>query len=233
MRPFAKDPATPPAPDRDTHLESYSWSVAPKRKTRPAGQATIDSVKIVARQELEEFGAVEFNLDRVLARSNVSRGSVYHHFGNRSGLIAVVAFDMLAEQLLDDMRATESMIEASTTPEQAFAALTRGFTSYASEHSRRRRELRVAGLAAREGNPELKAAVHKFQTEGTAQLETILNSVAARGLLQLNAPTRGVAYLMQSMLFGRILADIAESDDVDSEWSIAAITALRALLLPR
>ena len=54
------------------------------------GQETMEKVLEFASQELDEVGAVKFNILNVINKSGVSRSSVYHHFGDRDGLIGAV-----------------------------------------------------------------------------------------------------------------------------------------------
>ncbi|MFY8238235.1 MAG: TetR family transcriptional regulator, partial [Ilumatobacteraceae bacterium] len=52
------------------------------------GTTTMETLIEFGLRELELVGSIEFNLETVLRESGVSRGSLYHHFGNRLGLIA-------------------------------------------------------------------------------------------------------------------------------------------------
>jgi hypothetical protein len=42
----------------------------------------------------------------------------------------------------------------------------------------------------------------------------------------------GLAYVIQSMLVGRVLADISDDETLDRQWEDAAIAALRGMLRP-
>ena len=77
--------------------------VEPMEKTpskRRDGLRTISRIVEFAAKELDEVGAVQFNLDRVIEKSGVSRGSVYHHFGDRDGLIVAVEVSEIVKSKL-------------------------------------------------------------------------------------------------------------------------------------
>ena len=73
-----------------------------KRK-RTDGLETIERVIKFAQKEIDKHGSTEFNLDRVIEQSGVSRSSIYHHFGNRAGLIAAVDVRRAIDNQLEEI----------------------------------------------------------------------------------------------------------------------------------
>jgi AcrR family transcriptional regulator len=200
------------------------------RRTRSDGRETIALVKRHAALELETHGEVNFNLDRVLESSGVSRSSVYHHFGNRDGLIAVVMLEQSLQRIIDELHIVAQLADGATTSAEMFDVLVLGLTVGGTAEARRRRQRRISGFAAAGANESMRRALKEVQVKGTVHLTEILEGAAQRGLIAPSVPLRGIAYFIQSVLIGRIVTDIVESEEIDDEWLSTSLEALRALL---
>lgn len=197
---------------------------------RADGLETITLVKKFALKELEKFGPVQFNLDRVLRQSGVSRGSVYHHFGSRDGLITAIEMDSSLSKTMEELSLIRQLVEKASTPEEMFETFLIGFTTGDSVAARQRRLRRVASIAASEKNRALTSALRDAQIAGTAEFTEILNLAQHKGLITLTSPPEGTAYLIQSMLLGRILVDLSASSHAQDAWLESSVIAIRALL---
>lgn len=200
------------------------------RRTRADGRETIELVKKFASAEFAEHGAVNFNLDRVMEASGASRSSVYHHFGNREGLIAVVSLEDSLARMMNELKAIDNFADSATTPEEMFNVMMLGFGAGASTEAKLRRLRRVSGFAATDGNKAIKEAMKEVQIAGTDEFIRILEKAASRGLIKPRSSIRGIAYLMQSMLVGRITSDVTESAEIDADWLATTSATLRWLL---
>ena len=204
--------------------------MAEQRRTRSDGRETIALIKKHALAELEKYGAINFNLDRVLETSGVSRSSVYHHFGSRDDLLAVVSLELALRQVVNELKIVEDLADAATTPAAMFDVLVIGLTAGATPQARSRRLRRVAGLAATESNATIHDAMRAVQVEGTTHFIRILENAKQRGLIKPSAPIRGIAYHLQSLLIGRIVVDMTDSQDIEREWLETSVASLRVLL---
>lgn len=187
-------------------------------------------IKKHALAELEEHGAVNFTLDRVLENSGVSRSSIYHHFGNRDGLIAVVSLEQSLRRIVVELQEVEKLADAASTPREMFDVLSLGITAGSTAPAKVRRLRRVSGFAATDSNRSIQESMKEVQLEGTAHFVRILEKALERGLISPTAPIRGIAYFIQSILVGRIVTDITQSNEIDEDWMEASLSALRALL---
>ncbi|MEY3091236.1 MAG: hypothetical protein RL413_595 [Actinomycetota bacterium] len=199
----------------------------PLRK-RSDGIQTMALVKKFARAELDKYGAVKFNLDRVLEKSGVSRSSVYHHFGNRDGLIATVEVDRGLEDTLKEMEILRSFLLSSDNLEQVIGYIEIALNADDDKAGRLRRRRRIALHAASEHNKALASSLSNAQAEGTAHLVETLQMMKDRGIIDPSAPLPGIASAFQSLLIGRIYADMTGDDQ--SDWVQAALVAIRAML---
>lgn len=192
----------------------------------------MDRVVEFARAELAEHGPVGFNLDRVIAVSGVSRGSIYHHFGSRAGLVtAVEALDLLkAYRAGND--ATRRVIEEATTGSALIDWLSVALEFGGGDDGRRSRARRIASLAAAEQIPALREVLSEYQTEGVAFYAETLEIARRRGLIDPVVPITGIANLIQSVLLGRALVDLLDDEAQEAAWAQAAVAAISAVLRP-
>ncbi|MBU3689753.1 MAG: hypothetical protein B7C54_03210 [Acidimicrobiales bacterium mtb01] len=199
----------------------------PLRK-RSDGIQTMAVVKKFARAELDKYGAVKFNLDRVLEKSGVSRSSVYHHFGSRDGLIATVEVERGLEDTLKEMEVLRTFLLSSDKFEQVMGYIEIALNADDDKAARLRRRRQVALVAASEHNKALAASLANAQSRGTAHLAETLQMMKDRGIINPSLPLMGAAAAFQSLLIGRIYADITGEDQ--SEWVQAALVSIRAML---
>lgn len=204
--------------------------MATQRRTRSDGRETIATVKKFATAELEKYGAVNFNLDRVLAESGVSSSSVYHHFGSRENLIAVVALDQSLQHVIAELAIIEELADQARDQKSMFEVLMLGLSVGGTPKARTRRLRRISGLAATDSNKAIQRAMKDAQIDGTAHFIRVLESAEQRKLISPRAPIVGIAYLLQSLLVGRIVVDVTGSSDTDDAWLNTSLTALRYLL---
>jgi AcrR family transcriptional regulator len=204
--------------------------VVKRGEKRADGIETVALIKKFALKELEKYGSVQFNLDRVLRQSGVSRGSVYHHFGSRDGLITTLEMESSLSKTLEELSLIRQLIEAASTTKEMLDTFTIGFIAGDTASARQRRIRRIASLAASEKNRALTAALREAQIVGTAEFASILVLAEQKGLVRLASSPEGTAYLIQSMLLGRILVDLSGSDEMQATWLESSIVAIKALL---
>lgn len=67
------------------------------RRTRAAMQETRALLLATARQMFSEQGFAHASMDDLTARAGLTRGALYHHFGDKKGLLAAVVEQLDAE----------------------------------------------------------------------------------------------------------------------------------------
>ena len=182
------------------------------------------------REEIERSGTVNFNLDGVLRRSKVARGSLYHHFKSREGFIVALEFERSYTRKMQELEVLRTFFYSATRDEEIFQALEAGLVAAGKDEGRLRRQHRIETLAASMRSSEIQRILADSQIAGTAHFRETLENTAKRGIITLRAPIDGVAYLLQSMFVGRILVDIVDDERVDADWVKATMATIRYLL---
>lgn len=211
-------------------VESTNRAAPPAaRTTRVDGRATIQLLLQHGHEELERSGAIDFNLDRVLRESDVSRSSLYHHFASREGFIAALEFENSVNRNMREMEQMRAFILGSTDHEQVLKAIELALSADGGDVGRSRRQRRVQSLAAAAHSKPLREMQKQAQISGSKHFAETLRMAAERGIIETQLPIDGIAYLIQSILVGRILADITDDESIDREWSAAASAAIRLM----
>ena len=202
------------------------------RPTRVDGRETIDRLLEFAERELNEVGAVRFQLSRVLNAAGVSKSSAYHHFGSREGILAAVEMKMVTEQVVNNNKLIRAYVESLPADQSATEFLRLLVTSSRDNAGVEARRRRATTLVAAQSSPLLAEIVRDTQREGADYLVGTLEIVVERGFVSPTAPLRGIAHWIISSTFGRILIDFAADTAVDEDWEEVTFLALCALLRP-
>ena len=215
-----------------TSADPDSPALASDRRKRSDGLKTIERVLVAAEEEMAEFGFLKFNLYRVIEKSGVAKSSIYHHFGGRDGLIAALETSSGMKSLERGLADFEKVLESLTSGEEAFELIEMGLHLFGNEENRQRRQRRISSLAAAHNAPAIRQVLAKEQRVGTEVFARVLEKTRDLGLCEPSEPILGYAYLIQSILVGRILVDLVDDPESDRQWEKATLETLRLILKP-
>ena len=184
------------------------------------------------REELEQAGALGFNVDRVLRRAKVSTSSLYHHFGNRDGFIAAVEFERSYGETVREIDMLRTYVLSTDDPDALTKATEYALTLAGEPRGKERRLHRFETLAAAGRNPALRRMLADAQREGTAKYMEILRLAMEKRGETPRYPIEGIAYLVQSILLGRMVVDLMDDDELGKAWETTALGAIRAVHSP-
>ena len=209
------------------------------RAGRPAApdQAPADkkpnrsAILAVAIELLNERGPDGFTIDEVLVRSGTSASSLYHHFGNREGLVLAAQEARYVHTVRGEDRGNlDGGFAARTTEEfcDFVAAQLRRIVTDPANRKVRRDRLEVAARALH--SPDLAEGARTYQAKMLDAVTLVFADAQARGLINADLDTRAYSAWFHSMTLGRTFV---EEGAVDAEaWLRVAIPAALAPLMP-
>ena len=197
------------------------------------GVSTMQTLIDFGIRELEKVGSVEFNLETVLRESGVSRGSLYHHFGNRLGLIARCEAVLLKQSLKADNEGVRLLISMGISGKELFAVLSEQIRMNGSVEAVARRQQRIRTLGMAVEDEGLRQMLTDAQDKGSRFFAETLAIAKDRGLIQPVGDLDALSYLIQSMFLGRILVDNTHDEALSDALNEATIAALEGLLNPQ
>ena len=218
---------------REAVLIPEMESSQPTRRTRADGRETAKRILHYAQLELESAGLVNFNLDRVIEASGVSRSSVYHHFGGREGVISAVETEYVRNSIESGMTEMAEILRNASSGEEAFKIVELGVLASGIDIQKKIRRKRISTLAMAPNHPSTLKMLQKYQEIGTLRFADMIRDLRDRGLCDPVEPIEGTAHLIQSILLGRILVDILEDPSTEAQWTASASATLRLMMRPK
>jgi AcrR family transcriptional regulator len=192
---------------------------------------TVGLVIAEANRAIENGGESSVRVQEISAKTGVSIGSIYHHFGDRDGLIRATYVHNFAANIQEDIaRAKRFMDKMHSTQEIAehydemLAFLVDHF-----KHVPADKRANIIGNTT--GRPLLRAALAEVQHGLTEQLTEVMQLLHDRGMLKPHLSPRSAAVMVLGMLHGRIVAEIDTSPVSEHEWNQAMISAFGGLFV--
>lgn len=197
------------------------------------GASTMETLIRFGVEELQRAGAIDFNLENVLRESGVSRGSLYHHFGSRHGLITHCEAHLLKQTLKTENEGIRRLIESGSSGVELFSLLVMLIRSLGSPAAVEQRSKRIRTLAGSVEDPELMRLIAESQQKGSEYLVESYQLAVDKGFIKPRIDLPALVYLTQSMFLGRVLVDIIRDEHLSGSVNDATIEALRYLMNPQ
>lgn len=197
------------------------------------GMSTMEVLLQFGMDELKQSGSVNFNLENVLRESGVSRGSLYHHFGSRHGLISHCEAQLLKESLKSENELIRILIESGNSGEELFNMLSVLIRTLGSVSMLDQRARRIRTIAASMEDDNLRAMLADSQIKGSQYLADSYEMAKQKGLIKPKVDIETIVYLTQAMFLGRILVDITDRSDLSDSVNDAIVLVLRTLMNPK
>jgi len=213
---------------------TISRKPAPRRVNdrRRRESSTRDALLEATVEQLNEAGESEIRLENILAAADCSPSSLYHHFGNRDGFIVAVEFERSYGEIVREIDMLRTYVLSTDDPDALTKATEFALTLAGEPRGKERRLHRFETLAAAGRNPALRRMLADAQREGTAKYMEILRLAMEKRGETPRYPIEGIAYLVQSILLGRMLVDLIDDDELGKAWETTALGAIRAIHSP-
>lgn len=158
-------------------------------------------------------------VDEVLDKAQVSRGSLYHHFGDFDHLIEdaqIVQFSKFVDATADRMR---GLLETVKTPSELKDALFAITLATQSNQGAKSRLLRARLIGETEYNPQFKAKLQLEVDRLTETLENLIQAAIDRSWFRPTYPARVIAVFIQAYTLGKILNDLSLDQVSEDDWN--------------
>ena len=182
---------------------------------------TITVVLAATREFLDEQGEQGVRMDEVQRRSGVSSGSIYHHFGDRDGLIAAAQVDRFDRVVRDDAAGlVDTLYGAATKGDPHIyleAVRTQSATVVLPERTRIR-WARITALSSGWQRPDLFAALGESFSVLIDALDEGAQRLQALGVMSGDLDPRAVAIFSQIHSLGLLINDLDPSPVTNEDW---------------
>ncbi len=185
------------------------------RRTRADMEATRAALLATARKVFSEHGYANTSMDDLTAQANLTRGALYHHFGDKKGMLAAVVAQIDAEM---DAR-LEAISESAEDPWDGFRERCRAYLEMALEPE-------IQRIVLRDARAVLGGTTPDAQRHCIASMQRLINR-----LIQQDVVAEVDPEALASLIYGSLeeaACWIAESEDgsVRLARSLAALELL-------
>ncbi|MFM5952074.1 MAG: TetR/AcrR family transcriptional regulator [Micrococcales bacterium] len=181
---------------------------------------------------MDEHSLSTIQVDDVLRESNISKGSLYHHFENFEALVESALIARFAASVDMSIVLVGDAVHGARTAEEFVEKIIYVTTAtQGPERAKFRMErARVIGLSV--NSPNLLEALQKEQDRLTAAMTDIVREGQEKGWVSKTYDAKTMAVFMQAYTIGRVIDDVAsEGEHIDSQdWNDVVNAAVKSLL---
>jgi len=170
----------------------------------------------VAATLIDEHGAQGFTVEQLLEASNISKGSLYHHFEDFHDVIRQAQVMRFAGYVEEDIEALTRLLLASTSREDMLNRI--DLISRTTHDSARatRRSNRIEILAGARHSEATKTALGAAQARLTRAISDLVREMQAKEFINQEIDPATVAVFIQAYSLGLVVNDVS-NEQVDLE----------------
>ncbi|MFM6980372.1 MAG: TetR/AcrR family transcriptional regulator [Micrococcales bacterium] len=199
-------------------------------KKQQRAQTTISSVIEATSDAMRSGGESAVRIQEISAKTGVSIGSIYHHFGDRNGLIREALVYQFASNARADIQRVQNWISNIHSTKDLRDNYDR-MVLFLNQHFENQSALeRASIMGTMVARPELREALGKVQHELTESLAEAMQVLKERGMLKEFITPKTAATIMSGMLFGKVIAELDSEPVSDEDWNRAMLAALSGLI---
>ena len=181
---------------------------------------------------MNERALHEIQVDDVLRESNISKGSLYHHFENFEDLTEAALIARFSNSVDRSIELVAGAVNDAKTAEEFVEKIIYVTTvTQGPERSQFRLErARVIGLSV--NSPKLAKLLEAEQDRLTEAMTDVVREGQGKGWVSNKFDPKTIAVFMQAYTLGRVIDDVAGSkQSIDGDdWNEVINTAVKSLL---
>lgn len=181
---------------------------------------------------MDDRALTSIQVDDVLRESNISKGSLYHHFENFDDLVEVTLIARFAAGVDLSIELVAGAVNGAKSAKELVEKIIEvtTFTQGRERAKFRLERARVIGLSV--NSPKLLNALEREQDRLTTAMADLVREGQEKGWVSKTFDAKTIAVYLQAYTLGRVVDDVASKDNkIDpQDWSNVVVAALKALL---
>lgn len=173
---------------------------------------------LTVAQMLDETDVSELQVDQVLERSGISKGSLYHHFVDFAHLIEAAHIQRFGRLVDRSIEALTDVLARSTSKEEMREGLLAVTRNTQRPDLAPGRFERARALALAEHQPRMREAMAQEQSRLTSAIADICRDAQAKGWVRADLDPGAVAVFIQAYTLGKLVDDIVSSPMDPESW---------------
>ena len=179
-------------------------------RQRAPQQRAIDKISSIIEATialLERDGEAAVRIADICRETGVSYGTIYHHFGDRDGLIRAAQFTRLRRQPSADIDAFGAAAATIDTTDDFIGAIVAICTNMAAANRGPVRLVRTSVLASTVGRPDLTSPVVDLENQIMEDLVAVIERAQASGMADPNVDPLALAAYLSAVSYGLVLTE--------------------------
>lgn len=193
-----------------------------------AKSSTRDALLEAAIAELRTRPENDFRIEQILHSAQASFSSLYHHFGNREGLITQAQIEIFKSPMIGGISTFLAGIQKVQNFEDLGKVVRAGIDGISAPESLLGRQAQLLILASSLSRPELARAIAKEQTLATEKISGAFLDLQKKGVLKPDIQVRELAQFILSNVVGQIVIDVGAGEFNLEKWRETLYRALMA-----
>lgn len=179
---------------------------------------TYEKILNTAIAVLLEQGFDLFNVQEVLDRAEVSRGTLYHHFRDVDALIEEALAGSFSREVSANRTAARELIERCKTATEYRREIKRLLVNVAETPASVRLR-RVHTIALCQTRPSLEEAIRSEQDSSNREWEELVELAQSKGFVRKDVDPRVAATLLQAVGISRVVDEVSTDPLSDQQWA--------------
>ena len=170
-------------------------------------------------------------VDEILDKSGISKGSLYHHFEDLGELLEAAQVNRYATWVDRSIALITPILSGSKTREDIINGLRQATVFTQSAEYKATRFQRARTLANSETSERFQRALGLEQDRLTTALEDLVQEAKNKGLFRQDLDARTVAVFIQSYTLGKIVDDVVSHPMQQEKWDEFIVNMLVATMV--
>ena len=183
-------------------------------KLHPTAQAMVD----LAIKALEEGGEAAVRVDAIVKEVGVSITSLYHHFGDRDGLVAVAQEQRYIGVIAKNTALVSDALRRISTKSQMEQLFIEFVTLLQGPENQLQRRSRSATLGSALSRPALLDRISRIQREQINNLAVDFARLQDIGVVRSDIPADSIAFWITGTIYGKILSELDPQEDIADDY---------------
>jgi AcrR family transcriptional regulator len=178
-------------------------------KLHPTAQAMVD----LAIKALEEGGEAAVRVDAIVKEVGVSITSLYHHFGDRDGLVAVAQEQRYIGVIASNTALVSETLRKISTKSQMEQVFIEFVTFLQGPINQPQRRNRSAVLGSALSRPDLLNRISRIQREQVDFLAVDFARLQEIGVIRSDISAQSIAFWITGTIYGKILSELDPQEE--------------------
>ena len=177
------------------------------RETHPTKTKLIEATTAL----LKRHKSAELSVDMVLAESNISKGSLYHHFEDLEDLIEVTLLARYAKWVDINVVTMSNILVNARSSKDIYMGLVEITERSQDRNLSKERFFRAEVLAKANSSPRFSKKLQDLQQQLTDSLTDLIREAQEKNYYDKSNDPKAVAVFIQAYTLGKIVDDISSS----------------------